>query len=441
MKKSYLMIAAAATLLTACMDSEKLTDQISQPAQNGRIGFVTYSEKSTRADESNSTNLYDFHEAFRVYSWKTVGTSAPQVVFNGEPVEHFTAQKTSGTYVYASPKTPAAEWGDDWATVSNLHGWFYENVRYWDKLATAYSFFAIAPYEATPAPALAVANNSANIAIGTSSDFYSIKDEKNLAIENNDLINEKRYFGFKKDYMLADKAATKNQLVTLTFHHILTKLNVKVNIQDSYKGLQKVTINSLKIVGLENNGYFSFNTNMTTNGWTTKAGTENQTYNLDLTDDYPIANDNTKVYSGYYWFQTLVFPQTLTCKSNQAQSTADGLDDKYLYIKYTIGNEPFEAYYDLTYVFNNGAKPISAAIYYTQEEADQYNADNNLTSTDPDFVTTATVKVPAVTVATTYPLAQGSEYTLNINVGPEPIVFNAEVTKWAEVPDVNHSVY
>ena len=88
------MFAAAATLFAACSDSEKLTNIVSQPTQNDRIGFVTYSEKTTRANESNSTNLYDFHEAFRVYSWKTVGTSDPQVVFNGEPVEHFTAQKT-----------------------------------------------------------------------------------------------------------------------------------------------------------------------------------------------------------------------------------------------------------------------------------------------------------------------------------------------------------
>lgn len=407
MKKSYLMIAAAATLFAACSDSEKLTNIVSQPTQNDRIGFVTYSEKTTRANESNSTNLYDFHEAFRVYSWKTVGTSDTQVVFNGEPVEHFTAQKTSGTYVYVSPKTPAAEWGDDWASVNNLHGWFYENVRYWDKLATAYSFFAIAPYEATPAPALAVADDSVNIAIGSSTDYYDISGELNLATKGDTLTKEKRYFGFSKDYMLADKAATRNQLVTLTFHHILTKFNVKISIQDSYKGKQIVTVKNLKIVGLENNGYFAYTTNMKTNGWTTKAGTSNNTYYKEITDAYPIINDTTKNYSGYYWIQTLVFPQTLTCKSDSAQSTATGLDDKYLYIKYAIGTEDFEAYYDLCYVFDN-----------TAELADPSQSKD----------------------ATTYSLAQGSEYTLNIKVGPEPIIFDAKVDTWNEVTEVEHFV-
>lgn len=440
MKKSYLMIAAAAAILTACSDSEKLTNEFSQPKQNDKIGFVTYSEKTTRADQDNSLNLYDFYKTFDVYSWKTVEGTESQVFYH-TPVGYFTSD-TQGEVVYkTSPAKPSDEWGaqSDWAT-NNFKGWFYENVRYWDKLASAYSFFAIAPYEATPAPALTVANNSTNIAIGAADDYYDISNEKNLAIENSSIINEKRYFGFTKDYMLADKSATKNQLVTLTFHHILTKLNVKILIQDSYKGKQEVTIKDLKIVGLENNGYFAYTTNMTTNGWTTKAADDDNTYNLDVLADYPIINNATKNYSGYYWIQTLVFPQTLTCKSNKAQSNTTGLNDKYLYLKYTIGTEEFNVYYDLCYVFNNSAKPISAAVNYTQEEADEYNADHNLVSSDESFVTTETVKIPAVTVADTYALAQGSEYTLNIKVGPDPIVFDAEVVAWDEAAEIDHIV-
>jgi hypothetical protein len=410
MKKSYLMIATAAALFAACSDSEKLTNVISQPTQNEKIGFVTYSEKTTRANEDNSVNLYDFHKTFDVYSWKTVGTTTSPV-FAHTPVEYFESDTQGDVVYHTSPAAPSDEWGDDWTTNTSLKGWFYESVRYWDKLASAYSFFAIAPYEAVPDPELTVANNSANIAIGAADDYYDISHELNLAIENNSIINEKRYFGFSKDYMLADKAATKNQLVTLTFHHILTKLNVKIFIQDSYKGKQKVTITDLKIVGLENNGYFAYGNSMTTNGWTTKAAvspnTDSNTYDLEVTDDYIIKNSGTQDYSGYYWIQTLVFPQTLTCKSNNAQSTATGLDDKYLYISYTIGTEPFEAYYDLCYVFDN----------------------------------TAVVADPSQSIdATTYSLAQGSEYTLNINVGPEPIIFDATVDPWDVVTDINHTV-
>ena len=199
--------------------------------------------------------------------------------------------------------------------------------------------------------------------------------------------------------MLAEKSDTKNQLVTLNFKHILTKLNIKITIQDTYKGIQSLTINKLEIAGLKKEGYYT-----ATDGWTT-----NGSYSKDITADYCIANpaNNGTNYSGYYWFQTLVFPQTFTCASNEAQQNSQGLT-QYLYIKYTIGTEIFEAYYDLTYAFNNNAVV-----------ADQNQGIN----------------------ATTFELIKGTEYTLNIKVGPAPIVFDAVVDDWDDGAEHEHVVY
>ena len=139
---------------------------------------------------------------------------------------------------------------------------------------------------------------------------------------------------------------------------------------------------------------------MDNNGWHTKDGS---TYNLTDTTDYILKNvpagaADTTEYSGYYWFQTLVFPQTLTCDTIGALATAP--NSKYLYIEYTIGNETFKSYYDLAYVFKN-----------------------------------------TITKNGTYDLKQGSEYTINIKVGPNPIVFDAKSTKWADEDEINHPVY
>lgn len=394
-----IVLVAGVAIVASCSDTTKLNNDIRQakPTQNDRIGFVTYSEKATRAADSNSVNLFDFYRTFDVYAWKTANNEV-QSVFDHVPVEYFT-EDTVGTYVYAqAPAKPSTEWGDDWTTDNNLRGWLYENVRYWDKLATSYNFYAIAPYEPTPDPALTIANGDANITIGSDTARYKVSTEKNLA-KDSTLTKERRYFGFNKDYMLADKSGTKLKLVTLTFHHILTKLNVKITLTDAYKGTQPFTIKELDIVGLEDEAYFEYNTNMTTNGWTTKAGS---TYNLTDTTDYILKNvpdsvaDKTE-YSGYYWFQTLIFPQTLTCDTINAQITAP--DSKYLYIEYTIGNEPFKAYYDLAYVFG-----------CTQE-----------------------------TGKNTYDLKQGSEYTINIKVGPDPIVFEADASTWADDITADHS--
>ena len=417
-----MVLVAGATIVASCSDSTKLNNVDHQTVQNEKIGFVTYSEKATRADETNSVNLYDFYKVFDVYAWKTAG-GVEQSVFSHDPVEHFT-DDTQGTVVYATaPAKPSVEWGN--INDTQYKGWFYKDVRYWDKLATSYNFYAIAPYEVTPSPALHIENGDDNIAIGSASDIYKVSTEKNLAI-NPTITNEKKYFGFNKDYMLADKSETKFNLVTMTFHHILTKLNVKITLTDSYIGSQPFTIKKLHIVGLEDEGYFNYGTSMTDNGWTTTAG---KSYDWKIENDYILKNvpadvDDKTEYSGYYWIQTLVFPQTLTCSAEGAKTAAPA--GKYLYIEYTIGDEIFKAYYDLAYVFNPTLKCIKEAVLYTDEEL---AADASLSQP----------KEPAVTVAGTYDLAQGSEYTINIKVGPEPIIFEAKATKWA-VEDENELI-
>lgn len=397
MKKSNMMIiVAAATVLAACSDTIKLNNDLQQTAKTDKIGFAVYSEKATRADQTNSVNLYDFYKTFDVYAWKTTVDSV-HTVFKHVPVEYFT-KDTIGTYVYkTNPLRPSVEWGEYGADKTWTKGWFYENVRYWDKLASVYYFYAIAPYEVTPNPAIAVANGDANIKIGDATHTYNIfKTEKNLA---SPLTKDRMYYGFNKDYLLAERSETKFNQVSLSFHHILTKFNVMVTLQNTYNGTQPFTIKDLEIVGFENNGYFVYNNSITKNGWHTNA---DSTYNLVDSTDYILKNvpdsiaDKTE-YSGYYWFQTLVFPQTLTCDTVGSLTTAPA--SKYLYVEYTIGKEPFKAYYDLAYVFG-----------CTQD------ANNN-----------------------TYDLEQGSEYTINIKVGPEPIVFEAKASTWADDLEINHS--
>ena len=423
-----MVLVAGAAIVASCSDTTKLKNEVSQPNQTEKIGFVTYSEKATRADESNSVNLYDFYKVFDVYAWKTAGGET-QSVFSHDPVEHFT-QDTQGTVVYATaPAKPSDEWGN--ITDTQYKGWFYKDVRFWDKLASSYNFYAIAPYEKTPSPAITINNGDDNIKIGSATDIYMVSTENNLAI-NPTITNEKKYFGFNKDYMLADAVGTKFQLVTLTFHHILTKLNIKITLTDKYIGTQPFTIKELKIAGLEDEAYFVYDTDMTTNGWTTKS---NSTYDLDIKHDYILKNvpadveDKTE-YSGYYWIQTLVFPQTLTCMAEGGKTAAPA--GKYLYIEYTIGDEVFKAYYDLAFVFDNNLKCVKDAVLYTTEDETNGNI--------PDGKSVGDVKEPAVTVAGTYDLAQGSEYTLNIKVGPDPIIFEAEASKWADDFEIDHNV-
>lgn len=402
MKQRYLIIAAAVSMLAACSQNEKLNQDL-KDTQKAALSFSAYSDVITRAtDAKNSTNLKDFHDAFAVYGWKTVGTTT-QNVFNNIPNEYFTAKDGHGTNVYPTGGDLTPE--DEWAVPADISAekgyWYYQDVRYWDKLAT-YQFFAIAPYNATPYYTVAAGNDNFSLYKNEDGKRYDISNEKNLMASKPE--KNLKYYRFDNDFMIAEKKTTENIAatatasqadVTLVFHHILSKLNVMIQKDPEFKGKQNLAVTDLVIANLAKEGSFVYTTDMTTNGWTTTG-----TYNISLTGkDYSL-NTATAAnnYDQCYWVENLIFPQNITCKKayvNNAivpQADATGLVS-YLYIKYTIGDEIFEAYYDLANVF--GVK----------------------------------------TVDTNYPFAQGSQYRLTITVGPKPIHFAAQVTQWAEAND------
>ena len=464
MKKSYLMIAVAASLLASCSDTDAFKETANERNNQKAFNFYAYTDKVTKG--TNSTSLQDFYKVFGVYGFKNVtrsGGATDETVFSNVPNEFF-ASDTQGDVVY---KTSPAKPSDEWSFVAN--SWYYEDVRYWDKMANSYAFFAIAPYEATPAPALTVAATDANIQIGSSSAKYDISTEYNLArTVFSPSVSETEapkaaltYSGFKKDYMLAEKSTARTSDVMLNFHHILAKLNVKIVKDASYKGKQELKINELKIDGLAKEGYYAYNTNFTTKGWTTS-----DTYARDIAADYSLTA--TTNYSGNYWIETLMFPQTATCQKGGAQPTATALTDMYLYIKYSIGTEVFEAYYDLAYVFDK-------TLVYTAAEAITHNAalTGALNAVDPLGSNTDaynTAMTPATPKTSTDVLSedeaaaynakltdavaandikvsgsgftfnQGSEYNLTLTVGPDPIHFDAVVTAWNEMTEVVHTV-
>lgn len=392
MKKSYLMIAAAAAMLAACSSNDTFKETTRENA-NQPFTFSVYADKVTKAANTNSASLQDFYTVFGVYGFKNVtrnGQATNEPVFSNEPNEYFESD-AKGTIVFnGNDEKPS----DEWKTSFTAGKWYYENIRYRDKLANSYAFFAIAPYEATPNPALDVEATYDNIKIGNSSDKYDISTEENLAIAGtpNAVPQENlKYSGFNKDYMLATKSDATSSDVTMLFHHILAKLNVKIVKATTYIGSQELKVNELKINGLAKEGYYVFDTDFATKGWTT-----NGTYARDIATDYSLTAA-TK-YDGYYWIETLMFPQTTTCKALTAQSDATDLTDMYLYIKYQIGTETYEAYYDFAKIW--GATVVNNG------------QGNNATNS--------------------YTFVQGNEYTLTLTVGPEPIHFDAQVTQWAD---------
>jgi len=384
MKKSFILIAAVA-MMASCSDNA-VKDVADEQKAEQALSFSAYADKVTKG--TNSTALNDFYTVFGVYGWKTVnGAVVTNAVFSNHPNEYF-ATDAKGTVVYdADDEKPSIEWAAASAT-PYVPAWYYEDVRYWDKMAESYEFFAIAPYDAAPIYTVAAGDN--NISIATASAKYNIQQEKNLALAGSPLVPQAAltYSGYDKDFMIADKktvpptTAVTSADVQLVFHHILTKLNVKIKKDEDYKGKQELKVNELKIANLAKEGYFVYNTNMTTKGWTTS-----DKYDIDITTDYSLTADTN--YDGCYWIENLIFPQTATKKAAGAQPTATDLTDIYLYIQYQIGDEVYNAYYDFADIWNS-----TLAI-------------------DGEFE-----------------FKQGSQYDLTLTIGPKPIHFDAQVYKW-----------
>lgn len=362
MKRNYVMMAMAAAMLASCAQTG-LVEEIAEEPQKA-IGFSTFVDKATRADGGdNTTNLHDYYTTFNVYGWKYVNSNCTPVFVNVTN-EYFTTN-TNGTTIYQS-SLPQSEW----TFVDNK--WYYENVRYWDKLADKYQFCAYAPITASTH---VTATSDGEINIGDNAGDRPIKvDDKNLQ-ETPSL--ERKYTGFETDYMTATaETTTKSGEVSLVFTHELAKLNVKIQKQHTYTSAQALNVTNFKILNLNNEGAYT----RTTRGdsWEVHPSSSEGVYEMK------VAELDLKNQSGYYVIEQLLLPQSIT-KVTAASSITE-FNEACVHITYKVGTEVFDGYYALSNIFDSSAAEFS--------------------------------------------FEGGKEYTLTITVGPEPIQFTTSVEQW-----------
>lgn len=386
MKKSIYLLAA--TALMASCNQDVLVDNMTdaQPEVNRRIGFDTFVDKATRTQGTNSTALNDFYPTFIVNGWKTVGGTTTQVF---EDVEV--------SYCDGTNTKPSAEWGDNAAA-----GWYYDNIRYWDKMATGYQFSAYAP---------ATAKDDVDC---TADGLITIgSEEKPITVESTNLMvtpaEALAYTGFERDYMTAQSTDKSVDDVSLTFKHLQAKLNIRIKLDEKITTAQDVKVTEIGVYNLKDKGYYTNATTTdeegnTTNvptgvtGWTTVTATEN--YVPTVKTDYLINNadaENDVVsYHNYYVLEQLIIPQTIAKHTYTAEEPTSSLTEyteACIYVEYTIGTETFKSFSPLANIF---------------------------------------------TTADTYDLEGGKQYTINVIIGPAPIEFTAEVTPWENAIEKDH---
>ena len=271
---------------------------------------------------------------------------------------------------------PSAEWGQGAPA-----GWYYENIRYWDKMATSYQFSAYAPVAAS---AVVKCTKEGGITIGNA--------EAPIIVEGTNLMAQPAkalaYTGFAYDYMTAQSTDKSADKVSLTFSHLQAKLNIRIRLdKDKVTTAQDVSVQKIQVHSLGDKAYYTNAANTGVSGWT--LTTPSTDYVPKVETAYSL-NNATQNYDGSYVLEQLIIPQTIA-KSAVPSPSLNEYAEACVYVEYTIGSETFKSYSPLANIF----------------------IDNDSQETN-------------------YNLEGGKQYTINITIGPDPIEFTAEVAKWAD---------
>lgn len=249
------MMAMAALAMAGCSQNE-VTDV--NPDTHPAVGFDVYTGVPTRGAETTTTTLQDNTKGnFGILAFYTgasnweaaKATTQPNFMYN-EKV-HYDVGNTS---------------------------WAYDDIKYWPSNPNhMISFFAYAPYEATPT----TAGNTKGIVLSGKTDKgipfidFTLKDATKLT-EMVDLVVADQH----------DRKYTDNSgMVDFKFGHILSKVLFKVKLKNALSGNTRIFVKKLEILGSTNNGPSKFYT---------KAKYKNQHWNYDgaiIPDaDFNVAN-------------------------------------------------------------------------------------------------------------------------------------------------------
>ena len=245
MKKSYFLMAAAATLFAACSQSDVLSEaQVQDEAQ--AIGFSTYSSKSTRG--SSSDVLETYHKTFGVWAYKSYdGVNETPVMPHYQVMHNDPNGSGSHDWDYDGANAPAGQL-----------------LKYWDKRAS-YTFCAYAPYAA----GVTINVNATPKVISVPEGQYAAN--QNIQTSWGDL-NTGVFSGTgvgaldaSTDWMIANvvtRPAGDNALVEEQFSHTMSKLIVCLKTTDTFK--ETIKVNSVAVNNVHGVGSYS-----SAAGWTT----------------------------------------------------------------------------------------------------------------------------------------------------------------------------
>lgn len=416
MKKNIIIIATIAMILVGCSDNSLRSDI--QDDQT-KIGFSTITNLQTRAENSSASingNLENYNTTFKVWGYKVVAGTETAVLGAVVGSSNTTYPGQLVSHVEATTNPAVAE------------HWEYTPIRFWDKSATLYKFYAVSPSREDWV--WDNANRKVSISNFAISGYNSVTGTPATAVVTNKVLTQNLT---TEDLMISTDITNyknyTNTPVNLSFNHILSRLNIGVRKATTLDNFT-VYLKSIKVFNMKSNG--SFNESLasgtdlsggTIARWAT-APTTPTTFTSGvgydaLSDLLEITSTETTPASCYqYVYEGLVIPQSVAYSksvlvneditdvssylyingSNAVSEGGNGDSDPYIVIEYEIGKTENSVY----------TKHDSYKYYYNL--ADVFNGD----------------------ATTAVNFCEGWQNTLKITIAPTAIDFDADVFEWAE---------
>ena len=356
MKRLFILSAAVAAL-ASCSNSEVITEVNEPQVPDKAIAFETFSSNATREGAENSgqtktDGLEEHHNNFQVWGYKDVQAD---YVFNGTEVTYESSV------------------------------WAYSPIRFWDKAAKSYYFYACAPSTANATPKFQLKQVPDP---KWENDYFILSDvrlEDETLPASTTLTESYRHDNAKNiDYMIASQCniatSSSSQAVQLDFNHILSRLNIGVKkaskTQDNPFNGAIVKLIKLKVDKMKSTG--SFDESKTPNSGSLNEGTtvrwDSPSGELCYTGAVDASNGTEVNTSETFFLQSLVIPQNVNYENVQLDGTVtDGTggtsttpEQAYLYIKYKIQanasdteGETFVRYINLAQAFGSSTEAIA----------------------------------------------------------------------------------
>jgi hypothetical protein len=418
MRKYSFFLAAAALVFVGCASDELRSDVQDEQIE---IGFSTITNKQTRAENSTADingNLETYNNTFKVWGYKVVsGTETPVLG---------AVEGANNTYTYPGQLVEHKD-ADGTANPAVTEGWYYTPVRFWDKSASVYKFYAASP--SRDDWSWDSSTKKVSIANFSITGYNSVTGTPATAIVSNKVLTAALT---TEDLMIStdieDHKNFTNTPVNLSFNHILSRLNIgvrKATILDDYT----VYLKSVKVFNMKSNGSFD---ESLASGTTLSAGTVAR-----WTAASAPATFTSGV--GYENASGLEITSTATTENTYYQYVYEGLaiPQSVAYKKTVLVNDDVTGLAADSYIYLNGSNATATSAPYIVIEYEIGKTENNVyTKHDSYKYYYNLADVFNADATTAVDFCEGWQNTLKITLAPAAINFDADVYEWATKNDV-----